>query len=96
MHRVEAGARPGEAQLSEVVKSRMLVEGATKLDHHAEEQLLRPLFEGAPEEFDRWRQEDVQGYIQQMEAWEQVRGFGGRGCGRHSSGSAYLLGATCL
>lgn len=69
---MEAGAQPGQAQLSEVVKSRMLLEGSTRLDHKAEEKLLLPLFGEGRREFELWKREDAQGYIQQMEAWEQV------------------------
>lgn len=41
------------------------VQGSTRLDQKAEE-LLLSLFDGAPWEFERWKQEDPQGYISQV------------------------------
>jgi hypothetical protein len=65
MHRIEEGSMRGQSQLSEVLRATCLLQGSTRLDQQAE-QLLLSLFDGAPWEFERWKQEDPQGYISQV------------------------------
>lgn len=73
MHRIEEGSLPGHSQLSEVLRAICLLQGSTRLDQQAE-QLLLSLFDhhdGAPGEFERWKQEDPQGYLGQVGACRQ-------------------------
>lgn len=66
MHRIEEGSLPGQSHLSEVLRAACLLQGSTRLDQKAEEALLLPLFDGVPLEYERWKRDDPQGYISQV------------------------------
>jgi hypothetical protein len=58
---------PGQSQLLGVLCATCLLQGSMRLDQQAE-QLLLSLFDGAAWEFERWKQQNPQGYISQVRA----------------------------
>ena len=77
MHQIEASRHhPGESQLSERLRSRCLLLGSSMLDGQAEANLLLPLFEGLAA-YQKWKSEDPQSYISQVQ--REVRGVEGGG-----------------
>ena len=74
MHAIEASkTKSSDSHLAERLRSRCLLLGSRMLDAQAEQYLLRPLFAAASGEYERWRLEEPQSYISQMQEWEEIK-----------------------